>query len=266
MKGTIVKIKIKILLILFLNIILFFCGCKNLLENKFFRNEFHGADTIFIGNIRTMNNDYKMAEVIVCKDGKIVYVGSRVGALKYVDFDTLSFDFRKNYIYPGFIDCSYSFDKTLGNYIGIEDKIDKQKFINEIIDWQNLILEEGYTSSILHERKKYSPFVIEILNELIKTKKIKIKLLFSDDIMNILNELKNPKQFSLLYNKLLSLKIDNIDSIGTIEKGKSADFSVFDYDFFDENLDFDKIEDNKPYATIINGEIVFLNENKGIDD
>ena len=45
------------------------------------------------------------------------------------------------------------------------------------------------------------------------------------------------------------------DILGSIEKGKLADITVFDCNFLEDDLL--KIAYDSPYATIVNGEIVY---------
>ena len=62
------------------------------------------ADSVFLGNIVTMDGNCTTAEAVAVKDGKIVFVGSAEDAKEYAGPATLVHDYGENYIYPGFID------------------------------------------------------------------------------------------------------------------------------------------------------------------
>ena len=60
---------------------------------------------ILYGNVITMKAEGDRAEAVVCKDGQIVYVGSRSEAEKYETPSSMVLDYGNNYIYPGFMDA-----------------------------------------------------------------------------------------------------------------------------------------------------------------
>ena len=60
---------------------------------------------ILYGNVITMKAEGDRAEAVVCKDGQIIYVGSRNEAEKYVTPSSMVLDYGDNYIYPGFMDA-----------------------------------------------------------------------------------------------------------------------------------------------------------------
>ena len=62
------------------------------------------ADTIFYGNIITMETDYSRAEALAVKDGRIIFVGDREDAEAYIGENTRAMHYGDSYIYPGFIE------------------------------------------------------------------------------------------------------------------------------------------------------------------
>ena len=60
---------------------------------------------ILYGNVITMKNQGDRAEAVVCKDGKIIFVGSRSEAKKYETSCSKVLDYGSGYIYPGFMDA-----------------------------------------------------------------------------------------------------------------------------------------------------------------
>ena len=62
------------------------------------------ADTLFLGNVITMDDENPFAEAVAVKDGLILFVGSAADAEKYCDENTEVIDFGGNSIYPGFLE------------------------------------------------------------------------------------------------------------------------------------------------------------------
>lgn len=62
------------------------------------------ADSILMGKIVTMDDKGTIAEAVVVKDGKVIFVGSAETAGEYVGEETNIYDYGYNVIYPGFID------------------------------------------------------------------------------------------------------------------------------------------------------------------
>lgn len=60
---------------------------------------------ILYGNVITMKAEEDRAEAVVCKDGQIIFVGTRSAAEKYVTPSSKVLDYGDNYIYPGFMDA-----------------------------------------------------------------------------------------------------------------------------------------------------------------
>lgn len=64
-----------------------------------------GSVSILYGNVITMKNQDDRAEAVVCKNGEIIYVGSRSEAEKYKTPSSEVLDYGSSYIYPGFMDA-----------------------------------------------------------------------------------------------------------------------------------------------------------------
>ncbi|HJJ27720.1 MAG TPA: amidohydrolase, partial [Methanocorpusculum sp.] len=63
------------------------------------------ADTLYLGNVITMDDKNPTAEAVAVKDSKILFVGSAKDAEKYCDADTEVIDYGENSIYPGFMEA-----------------------------------------------------------------------------------------------------------------------------------------------------------------
>ncbi len=62
------------------------------------------ADEVLYGKVVTMDDNNTIAEAVAVKDEKIIFVGNREDAKKYIGKDTAKCDYDNNVIYPGFID------------------------------------------------------------------------------------------------------------------------------------------------------------------
>ena len=62
------------------------------------------ADTLFLGNVITMDDENPFAEAVAVKDGLILFVGSAADAETYCDENTEVINFGGNSIYPGFLE------------------------------------------------------------------------------------------------------------------------------------------------------------------
>ena len=63
------------------------------------------ADTLFLGNVITMDDNNPVAEAVAVKDGIILFVGSEADAKEYCDENTAVIDYRDFSIYPGFMEA-----------------------------------------------------------------------------------------------------------------------------------------------------------------
>ncbi len=63
------------------------------------------ADTLYLGNVITMDDKNPTAEAVAVKDGIILFVGAREEAEKYCDKHTTVIDYGDNSIYPGFLEA-----------------------------------------------------------------------------------------------------------------------------------------------------------------
>ena len=63
------------------------------------------ADTIFLGNVITMDDNNPIAEAVAVKDGIILFVGSTKDAKAFCDENTDIIDYGDNSIYPGFLEA-----------------------------------------------------------------------------------------------------------------------------------------------------------------
>ena len=63
------------------------------------------ADTLYLGNVITMDDDNPAAEAVAVKDGIIVFVGSKEDAPAFCDENTEIIDFGDYSIYPGFLEA-----------------------------------------------------------------------------------------------------------------------------------------------------------------
>lgn len=63
------------------------------------------ADQVVYGNIITMDDKNECAEAVACKDGRIVYVGTKDGVKDYTGKNTIVYDYGENSVYPGFLDA-----------------------------------------------------------------------------------------------------------------------------------------------------------------
>ncbi len=61
--------------------------------------------SILYGNVITMKTETDRAKAVVCKNGQIIYVGSRAEAEKYKTSSSRVLDYGDNFIYPGFMDA-----------------------------------------------------------------------------------------------------------------------------------------------------------------
>ncbi|MCQ2377291.1 MAG: amidohydrolase family protein, partial [Methanocorpusculum sp.] len=73
-------------------------GCIN-------SGETEPADTIYLGNVITMDDENPFAEAVAVKDGLILFVGSAADAEMYCDENTKVINFGENSIYPGFLEA-----------------------------------------------------------------------------------------------------------------------------------------------------------------
>ncbi|NRA88259.1 MAG: hypothetical protein HRU28_12910 [Rhizobiales bacterium] len=73
------------------------------------------------------------ASIIVIDDGKIKFIGNKIGAAKYVALSPLIWDMRNSYVSPGFIDnhnhvfeaaSEIGADCELGKYANLLEQID----------------------------------------------------------------------------------------------------------------------------------------------
>ena len=62
------------------------------------------ADTIFYGNVITMDDKNPTAEAVAVKDGKILFVGSKKDADAFRGVETKAIDFGLYSVYPGFLE------------------------------------------------------------------------------------------------------------------------------------------------------------------
>lgn len=63
------------------------------------------ADKLILGNIITMDDIKPFAKAVTIVNGRIQYVGSVENAKALCDEKTITLDYGKNYIYPGFMDA-----------------------------------------------------------------------------------------------------------------------------------------------------------------
>ena len=63
------------------------------------------ADTLFLGNVITMDDANPMAEAVAVKDGIIIFVGSEKDAKAFCDENTEIIDYGEYSIYPGFLEA-----------------------------------------------------------------------------------------------------------------------------------------------------------------
>ena len=63
------------------------------------------ADTIYIGDIVTMDDKNPSAEALVVRDGTIVFVGEKAGALEWRGTPTVVVELGEHALLPGFIDA-----------------------------------------------------------------------------------------------------------------------------------------------------------------
>ena len=63
------------------------------------------ADTLFLGNVITMDDANPMAEAVAVKDGIIIFVGSEKDAKSFCDENTEIIDYGEYSIYPGFLEA-----------------------------------------------------------------------------------------------------------------------------------------------------------------
>ena len=63
------------------------------------------ADTIFYGNVITMDDKNPTAEAVAVKDGKILFVGSKTDAEAFCNEKTEVIDYGECSIYPGFMEA-----------------------------------------------------------------------------------------------------------------------------------------------------------------
>ncbi len=63
------------------------------------------ADTLYLGNVITMDDKNPTAEAVAVKGGIIIFVGSEEDAEKFCDEHTEIIDYGDNSIYPGFLEA-----------------------------------------------------------------------------------------------------------------------------------------------------------------
>ena len=63
------------------------------------------ADTLYLGNVITMDDKNPTAEAVAVKDGIIIFVGSAKDAKAFCDEHTKVIDYGDNSIYPGFLEA-----------------------------------------------------------------------------------------------------------------------------------------------------------------
>ena len=63
------------------------------------------ADTVFYGNVITMDDNNPTAEAVAVKDGIIVFVGSEADAEKFIGEKTEIVDYGDYSVYPGFLEA-----------------------------------------------------------------------------------------------------------------------------------------------------------------
>ena len=63
------------------------------------------ADSIIYGKIVTLDTDKPIADAMVVKDRRVVYLGSREIAETMHGADTTILDYGDNVVYPGFMDA-----------------------------------------------------------------------------------------------------------------------------------------------------------------
>ena len=63
------------------------------------------ADAVFYANVITLEEGSPQAKAVAVADGQIVYVGDRAGAKTWIDEDTVSHEWNKSTLFPGFVDA-----------------------------------------------------------------------------------------------------------------------------------------------------------------
>ncbi len=79
------------------------------------------ADKVIYGNIITLDDRNTIAEAIAIKDGKIVFVGSKLKSRLYISRKTKIIKYKKGFVYPGFIDSHAHGTMAANEFIGTID-------------------------------------------------------------------------------------------------------------------------------------------------
>lgn len=91
------------------------------------------CETLILGKIITLDTDRFYAEAMACKDGRIVYIGSREYAERLCGKDTRVLDYGDNVIYPGFWDC-HTHGLMAGQRLGFECDLTKYKSMDAFVN------------------------------------------------------------------------------------------------------------------------------------
>lgn len=131
------------------------------------------------GDIYTADKKNPYAETIAVSDGKIVYVGSKAGAEKYISSADEIIDLNRSFVMPSFFEahahCGFATKKLhsvdLSQANSVEDYIEQLKAYHKnhskepFIDgtgWKNTLFpESGPTKEILDEISKDIPIILQ---------------------------------------------------------------------------------------------------------
>ena len=111
---------------------------------------------ILYGNVITMKAEGDCAEAVVCKDGQIIFVGTRSAAEKYVTPSSKVLDYGDNYIYPGFMDAhvhGMGVGTKAGGCSMIEVAVRETYSLDDYAELMKKFIDEDF-----RKNKKYRPY------------------------------------------------------------------------------------------------------------
>ena len=95
-------------------------------------------DTVLFGNVITLDDNGTVAEAVGVKKGKIVYIGDRQGIENTISASTKVYDYKDNYIYPGFIDPHCHLASPASAFAGglmVDTSYTKDQVLNEFKEY-----------------------------------------------------------------------------------------------------------------------------------
>jgi len=91
------------------------------------------CDSVILGKIVTLDTDFMYAQAMACRDGKIVYIGTKDVAMRLCDKSTKVYDYGDNFVYPGFWDC-HTHGVMAGQRMGFMPDMQDAKSIPECVE------------------------------------------------------------------------------------------------------------------------------------